>query len=144
MQRRTAVLKTGFHQFSVSSVPADVFLRRVVEENILKLEQLAVHMIHCGGTSSREPIFRALLNLQPCHRSPDYATTTSSLPFNSEAFTGSQIPLNFFHTWGSFYVKCDYVTISNLASGLSRLYVHRIECSDTWCIFFYVSYCSFC
>lgn len=143
MQRRTAVLKTAFHKFSISFVPADVFLRRVVEENILKLEQLAVHMIHCGRTSSRELIFRALLNLQPCHRPPDYVTTTPSLPFNSEAFTGSQIPLNFFHTWGSFYVKCDYITISNLASSLSRLYVHHIERLDTWCIFFNIFYCSF-
>lgn len=114
------------------------------EANILKLEQLAGHMIHCGRTNSREPIFRALLNLQSCHRPPDCVTTTPSLPFNSEAFTGSQIPLNFFHTWGSFYVKCDYITISNLTSSLSRLYVHHIECLDIWCIFFYVFYCYFC
>lgn len=54
--------------------------------------------------------------------------------FNGEAFTGSQIPLNFFHTWGSLYVKCDYVTFSNdnsvnalkLASSLSCLYVCHI------------------
>lgn len=55
--------------------------------------------------------------------------------FNSEAFTGSQIPLNFFHTWSSLYVKCDYISFSNdnsvnalkLASSLSCLHVRHIH-----------------
>lgn len=73
----------------------------------------ATGRIHCGWSSFGESIFRALLNLEPCQRLPDYTTTAPSLLslFNSETFTGSRMPLNFFHTRGSFYIKCDYVTV---------------------------------
>lgn len=73
----------------------------------------ATGRIHCGWSRFGELVFRALLNLEPCQRLPDCTTTAPSLLslFKSETFTGSQMPLNFFHTRGSFYVKCDYVTI---------------------------------
>lgn len=39
----------------------------------------ATGRIHCGWSSFGESIFRALLNLEPCQRLPDYTTTAPSL-----------------------------------------------------------------